>query len=358
MQPLTPPLFLMKKVVPFLGVFTAILGLFLYLLYSLGGRLSLFTALSAKAGWVLLTAAASSVVVLLAYEGLIRRIAWRHFPGLRFALSWLLLWATGIGAVWLLSVVLQEVIMTTGLYQPDNLKVFRLTGAIVSLLMSLLFTLIDFSWYAYYRYAAETLARTQAHRRQKELQFDVLRAQLTPHYLFNSLNTASNLISYDSAGAEIYLRKLAHNIQYLMAKPNEVLSSLQQELEVVDSFFHLMQVRFGDRIKLEKQVEPKCLQHKIPTLALQLLVENALKHNVASTNTPVLIKIRADSEGIAVENNITRPPQDLKSGKVGLRNLQERYQHLSAKNPVVAQSAESFKVQLPYISHRKKEAYV
>jgi two-component system LytT family sensor kinase len=348
----------MKKAAPFLGVLIVTLGLFLYLLYSLGGRLTLFTALSAHAGVIVGAAAAGSLMFLLGYEFLIRRIAWRHFPGLRFALSWLLLWALGIGSAWLLGVLLQEVITTTGLYQPDNLKIFHLTAAIVSLLLSLLFTLIDFSWYAYYRYAAETLAHTRAQRRQKELQFDVLRAQLTPHYLFNSLNTASNLISYDSAGAEIYLRKLAHNIQYLMSKPNEVLSSLQQELEVVDSFFHLMQVRFGDRIRLEKQIEPKCLQQKIPALALQLLVENALKHNVASTNTPVVIRIEAHPEGIAVENNITRPPQDLKSGKVGLRNLQERYQHLSANNVVVTQNVETFKVQLPYISHRKKEAYV
>ncbi|WP_224995774.1 sensor histidine kinase [Cesiribacter sp. SM1] len=348
----------MNKAASFFAVFTVCLGLFFYLLYSLGGKLTLFTALADQTGAVLGAAAAGSLLFLLGYEALIRRIAWRHYPGLRFALSCLLLWGLGVASAWLLSILLEEIITTTGLYQPDNLKIFRLTAAIVSLLLSLLFTLIDFSWYAYYRYAAETLARTRAQRRQKELQFDVLRAQLTPHYLFNSLNTASNLISYDSAGAEIYLRKLAHNIQYLMAKPNEVLSSLQQELEVVDSFFHLMQVRFGDRIRLEKTVNQKCLQQKIPAMALQLLVENALKHNVASTSTPVVIRIEAHPEGIAVENNITRPPQDLKSGKVGLRNLQERYQHLSAKNVVVTQNSESFKVQLPYITNSKKEAYV
>ena len=358
MQQISPPSYLMKKVLSFLCVLPCVLGLFLYLLYSLGGKLTLYAALTGQAEVVLVAAAVSTLFFLVAYEGLVRRIAWRHYPGLRFAVSWLLILSVGIGSVWCLSLLLQELIQKTGLYQPENLKIFRLTGAIVSLLMSLLFTLIDFSWYAYYRYAAETLARTRAQRRQKELQFDVLRAQLTPHYLFNSLNTASNLISYDSVSAEIYLRKLAHNIQYLMAKPNEVLSSLQQELEVVDSFFHLMQVRFGERIRLEKTVEQNCLQQKIPALALQLLVENALKHNVASTHKPVVIHIIANAEGVLVENNITRPPQDLKSGKVGLRNLQERYQHLSAKNVVVSQSGGLFKVQLPYISHKKREAYV
>ena len=307
---------------------------------------------------LLLTVTLSSLVVGSSYYGLLSRLPWRRHAGLRFVASWLLLWWLGIGYSYLLVVLLQSVIAQTGLYGEANAELFVLTGAIVSLLLSLLFTLGDFSWYSYYRYAAETLARMRAQRRQKELQFEVLRAQLTPHYLFNSLNTASNLISYDSTGAEQYLRKLAHNIRYLMQQQEEVLSTIQNELEVVDSFFHLMQVRYGDRILLLKEVDTNCLKRKIPTMALQLLVENAIKHNVASKELPVVIKIRVNTTGVEIENNITRPPQDAKSGQVGLRNLQERYEQLSAKSAEIRQVAGSFLVQLPYISHTRKEAYV
>ena len=348
----------MKKLIPLAGIAASLLGLHLYLLYSVGGKITVVAALKAAPLLLGLAVAGESLLVWSFYYYILSRLPWRLYPGLRFASSWLLLWALGIAASYVFSLSLHELIAKTGVYGTESNSIFVLTGAIVSLFLSLLFTLSDFSWFAYYRYASETLARMRAQRRQKELQFDVLRAQLTPHYLFNSLNTASNLISYDLAGAEQYLRKLAHNINYLMAQQEDVLNTLARELEIVDSFFHLMQVRYGDRIKLHKEVDRECLQQKLPTLALQLLLENAIKHNVASTETPVLIMLSVNSKGVVVENNITRAPSDTKSGKVGLRNLQERYEHLSGKVPRIEQSSDTFSVHLPYITSLRKEAYV
>lgn len=348
----------MKKLLALPAIVLPVLGFYLYLLYSLGGKITLGTAFVQQPFGLLAAIAAASLLVWGVYYGLISRLSWRFYPGLRFMASCLLLWGAGILAAWAGRLLLAQTIAQTGLWGAENEQIFLLTGAIVALLMSLIFTLSDFSWYAYYRYAAETLARLRAQRRQKELQFDVLRAQLTPHYLFNSLNTASNLISYDSAGAEAYLRQLAHNIRYLLAQPNEVLSSLQKELEVVESFFHLMQVRFGERIQLEKSIEKASLPLQLPTLALQLLVENAIKHNVASDNAPVRISIRATDQGVVVENNITRPPQGVKSGQVGLRNLRERYRHLCRHQPKVIQEGDVFRVSLPFITTIRKEAYV
>ena len=348
----------MKKLIPLIGVLVVLAGFYLYLLYSVGGRLTVVTALGEQALIFLLALLISSLLVWAGYYKLLSRIPWRLYPGIRIACSWLLLWALGIGFSWAMGLLLENTLTRSGLYGAENFQVFVLTGAIVSLLMSLLFTLSDFSWYAYYRFASKTLARLRAQHRQKELQFDVLRAQLTPHYLFNSLNTASNLISYNSQGAEAYIRKLAHNIRYLMEQPDEVLSSIAQELEVVDSFFHLMQVRYGERIQLSKEVDERCLQQQLPRLALQLLVENAIKHNVASKETPVHISIRITSNGAIVENNITRKPQDAKSAKVGLHNLRERYAYLSGKSILIQQSSSNFLVELPYIKAIRKEAYV
>jgi hypothetical protein len=348
----------MKKLLALPALVLLLLGFYLYLLYSLGGKITLATALAQQPLALLTAVAAASLLLWGVYYGLLSRLRWRFYPGLRFAVSWALLWVAGIGAAWAGSRLLAGTISQTGLYGTENEQIFLLTGAIVALLLSLLFTLSDFSWYAYYRYAAETLARLRAQRRQTELQFDVLRDQLTPHYLFNSLNTASNLISYDPGGAEQYLRQLALNIHYLLGQPQEVLSPLQRELEVVDSFFHLMQVRYGERIQLEKSIEKGCLDQKVPTLALQMLVENAIKHNVATDDAPVRIRITAAGKGVLVENNITRPPQGVHSGKVGLLNLQERYRHLSRHQPEVQQQEGHFRVRLPYITEIRKEAYV
>lgn len=347
----------MRKVLPLVYTGLLLAVLYLYLLYSLVGRLALWEMLLPQLPLLLVAVVLGSGFLWSIHTLLIVRIPWQRYPGLRFVLSCLLLWSAGIVLVKSIELLLQENILATGLYGADNRAVFLITGAIVTLILSLLFTLCDFSWYTYYRFAAHTLAVQKAQRRQRELQFDVLRAQLTPHYLFNSLNTASNLVLQDSSRAEEYLRKLAHNIKHLLAQPQQVLSSLAHELELVDSFFHLMQVRYGERIQLQKQINEKCLQRQIPALALQLLVENAIKHNVASTEQPVRIFISADSGGIAVQNNITRSPQKLKSGKVGLLNLQERYQYLCGKALSVEHTESSFSVLLPYISSQRKEGY-
>ncbi|EMR01832.1 hypothetical protein [Cesiribacter andamanensis] len=171
----------MKKLLTLPAIGLPLLGFYLYLLYSLGGKLSVGTALVQQPAALLAAVGAASLLVWGLYWGAISRLGWRFYPGLRFALSWAVLWVAGIGAAWGASLLLAHTIGHTGLYGTENGEIFILTGAIVALLLSLLFTLSDFSWYAYYRYAAETLARLRAQRRQKELQFDVLRDQLTPH---------------------------------------------------------------------------------------------------------------------------------------------------------------------------------
>lgn len=347
----------MKKYIPLLFVVLTIAGFYAYLLYSLSGSLVLLSPAPYSAGLLLLTILFSSLLFLPAYYRLICLFSWKHHAAIRLPLSLLVCWGLLSLSLYLYSLALVAWFPLPPAYA-DSMEVFRLKGVIVGMLISLLFTLGDFSWFAYYRYAAETLARLQTERRQKELQFDVLRAQLSPHYLFNSLNTASNLMSYNPARAEVFLRQLAANFRFLLQQSQHTLNSLQQELEIVDNFFQLMKVRFGDKIILQKEIAGDCLQKQLPTLALQLLVENAIKHNIASEDKPVIINLKAGREGVSVSNNITLPPVPYASGGIGLRNLRERYAQLSDKQLLMNRTHCRYEVKLPYISLSKKEVYV
>lgn len=348
----------MKKIIPFSCALLCTGSFVVYLLYSLGGRPLVESFSLNQWGGLLLIVLTSSLVIWLGYHYLIRQFKWRKRVSLRFGLNLILLWGSAMLAVYLLSLRLEDWSEGSEAFSPDNRLAFLLKGAIVGFLMSLLIIWGDFSWFAYNRYSSETLTQLQTNRKQKELQYQLLRSQLTPHFLFNSLNTASNLTSTAPAQAEIFLRKLAANFIYLLEHSKAPLNSLEKELEIVDNFFHLMQVRFGQKIMLEKNIEPACLSRKLPTLSLQLLVENALKHNVATAENPVLISIKAVKKGVVVVNNATSSPAQVVSRGVGLKNLQARYQHFSNRQLLASRSDSHYQVQLPYIREPKLKANV
>lgn len=223
-------------------------------------------------------------------------------------------------------------------------------GALVSLIISLLIIWIDYSWFAFARYSKETIHRLRSARNKKELQFNLLRSQLTPHFLFNSLNTASHLVSIHPEQAEEFIRKLAFNFTNLLRNGIQPLNTLARELEITDNYMHLMKVRYGEKVILEKRIKVGTESNLLPALGLQLLVENALKHNVASLESPVKIIITADLGQVAVTNSLTHSPENVQSSGIGLKNLRERYLHYGRLTPSVSLTGGFYEVRLPYIT--------
>jgi two-component system LytT family sensor kinase len=225
-----------------------------------------------------------------------------------------------------------------------------LKGALVSTILSLLIIWIDYSWFAFARYSKETIHRLRSDRNKKELQFNLLRSQLTPHFLFNSLNTASHLVAIHPDQAEEFIRKLAFNFTNLIRNGIQPLNTLAREIEIVDNYMHLMKVRYGDKVVLEKRIKAGTEGHFLPALAIQLLVENALKHNVASLDSPLKIMITADQTQVVVTNTITHQPESIESTGIGQQNLRDRYLHYGRQRPSISQSEGFYEVRLPYIT--------
>ncbi|MBN7811371.1 histidine kinase [Algoriphagus sp. H41] len=254
-----------------------------------------------------------------------------------------------------LDVMVQDWLLDLGENTSPSTGSLLLKGGLVSLILSLLIIWIDYSWFAFARYSKETIHRLREERNKKELQFNLLRSQLTPHFLFNSLNTASYLATSHPDQAEEFIRKLAFNFTNLIRNGIQPLNSLERELEIVDNYMHLMKVRYGDKVLLEKRVKAGMEAKLLPALGIQLLVENAMKHNVASLESPLKIMITAEQQQVVVTNTLTQKPEKVESTGIGLRNLKERYLHHGRAIPTVSQQGGFYEVHLPYVTPKDSQ---
>ena len=201
-----------------------------------------------------------------------------------------------------------------------------------------------------YRYYAVTQAEVlQSERWQLELQFESLKNQISPHYLFNCLNTVSSLLYKDPRIAEEFVRRMSDTFRYVLGNQKHKLVSLREELEFVKSYYFLLQVRYEYHLQLEINVPQNILDSSIPPMTLQLLVENAVKHNAISKDQPLLVYIGAkDNTHVIVYNTKTQSLTPTSSFRVGLENIHKRYRFFTAES-VLVQDAEKFQVQLPVL---------
>lgn len=181
-----------------------------------------------------------------------------------------------------------------------------------------------------------------------QIQLNSLKNQLNPHFLFNSLNTLSWLINDDKAKSQQYLQKLSQVLRYSLSMQEQSLVSLKEELTLLDSYIFLLQIRFGENLRIKKDLS-EIEKYKIPPLSTQLLIENAIKHNIISTTKPMHLTIFVDSQNqtLSVSNSLNLKPNSEGTG-IGLANLNERFRILANKEIEIQQN-EEFKVILPLI---------
>ncbi|MCU0325882.1 MAG: histidine kinase [Spirosomaceae bacterium] len=181
-----------------------------------------------------------------------------------------------------------------------------------------------------------------------QIQLNSLKNQLNPHFLFNSLNTLSWLINDDKAKSQQYLQKLSQVLRYSLSMQEQSLVSLKEELSLLDSYIFLLQIRFGENLQIRKDLS-EIEKYKIPPLSTQLLIENAIKHNIISTTKPMYLTIVVDSENqtLSVSNSLNLKPNSEGTG-IGLANLNERFRIL-ANQEIEIQQNEEFRVILPLI---------
>jgi two-component system, LytTR family, sensor kinase len=207
--------------------------------------------------------------------------------------------------------------------------------------------------YNYHQLRKAEMEKEELQRINLLTQYDSLKQQVNPHFLFNSLNSLSSLIRIDPMQAERFVEELSHVYRYLLQSNQGELTSLRQELGFIQSFLHLLKTRFGDALQVALEV-PEAMQHyKIPPLTLQLLVENAVKHNEVSSENPLRLSIAINVAGrLEVKNNLQKKLVAVPSEKVGLANIMAKYKLLGQPEVEVRETENEFIVSLPLIQEQ------
>ncbi|NTW32456.1 MAG: histidine kinase, partial [Bacteroidetes bacterium] len=182
-------------------------------------------------------------------------------------------------------------------------------------------------------------------------QFEALKSQVNPHFLFNSLNVLSSLVHIDSDLSEKFIDKLAKSYRYVLEQKDNELVLLKTEIEFLHSFAFLMKIRFEDKILWKINVDETKQQFFIPPLTLQILVENAIKHNIISKDSPLIIEIFNDEEdNLFIRNNYQPHENGTNSTGIGFKNIMNRYIFFTKKPVEYGVKNEYFVVKIPLIN--------
>ena len=204
--------------------------------------------------------------------------------------------------------------------------------------------------YFYNKYQQNKIKEQKVIAGTASAKFDALKNQLDPHFLFNSLNVLTSLIEENPDSAQKFTTSLSKVYRYVLEQKNKELVTVDEELQFAKTYMSLLKMRFEDSIVFtmpEKALNP---ESKVIPLALQLLLENAVKHNMVTTKKPLHINIYEDQDSLVVENNLQPKQIVKKSSGVGLSNIMQRYDLLTNKKVYINKEATRFAVAIPMLT--------
>ena len=230
------------------------------------------------------------------------------------------------------------------------------TGFRISLIPTVVVHLVYEAVY-YFDAWKSNVRKTEALARESvQSQLEVLKNQLDPHFLFNSLNTLAALIDDENSDAQQYLERLSDVYRYVLVSRSKNMVPLSEEITFLDAYVYLNKIRFRENLQVEKQLAADAHRQYVTPLSLQMLIENAIKHNVVSKENPLKISIQQEQDGyLVIENNvqqktILRNTDQEKSTRVGLQNIINRYSLLTDRQVEIIQRNGLFTVKLPLLT--------
>ncbi|MBO0933252.1 sensor histidine kinase [Fibrella aquatilis] len=197
----------------------------------------------------------------------------------------------------------------------------------------------------------ENLTRTARLEQEKaQVQYDNLRNQLNPHFLFNSLSSLDSLIDDDPALARQFLQQLSKVFRYVLQHKSRDLVPLSTELVFINQYVSLLQTRFNGEFQVHCHISDEARDRLIAPVTLQILIENAIKHNVISEAQPLVVELVADSDYLSVTNAVQRKKLVTTSNGQGLQHLQQLYAFMSEQPVDIANDGHVFRVRIPLLS--------
>ncbi|MCP4156141.1 MAG: hypothetical protein GY757_50945 [bacterium] len=201
----------------------------------------------------------------------------------------------------------------------------------------------------FFRNWSKSLIEMEKLKREKmKSDYQALQNQLNPHFLFNNFNMLLSEIKRDPDNAVRITEELSDVYRYVLNSKNHETESLKNETAFVEAIIFLANVRFGDNLEVERRLPPEIMECRLPPMTLQILIENAIKHNVVSSAHPLKILIHAEKDALIVENTI-QPRKSTYSTGLGLNNIKMRYSFLTERKVTVTADEKQFKVKVPLL---------
>jgi len=223
-------------------------------------------------------------------------------------------------------------------------------GYVIGLSINLLFDTLWEVLFLLEKYRESLQEKTLLEKMSMEHEFENLKGQINPHFLFNCFNTLSSLIEEDRTEAERFLDELSKVYRYLLRNNDSGISTVEKEIRFIQSYFQLLRTRYGEGLRLNMEIDRRYYSYQLPTLSLQLLVENAVKHNVVSRQQPLVMEIFTTAGNrLVVNNNLQRKALAPTSTRIGLRNIEAKYRLLKEDGFQVVEGEKNFMVVLPLI---------
>ena len=237
-------------------------------------------------------------------------------------------------------------------------KIHLLKGLLLGWSVNLIFETLYEADYMFSQYKLSKAENETIRELSVAQEFDTLKSQVNPHFLFNCFNTLSSLITVDKEKAETFLNELSKVYRYLLRNNEEGVSTVENEIKFIRSYYKLLQTRHGDAVQMNIQIDKRYDSYLLPSLTLQLLTENVVKHNVLSKNKPLVIDIFTTAGNkLVVNNNLQKRSIKAPSNNVGLQNIRAKYELLKQPGFQVMEDEKNFTVVLPVIwnnnNHRK-----
>ncbi len=271
------------------------------------------------------------------------KFLWRKFPWEENPRIHILYEVIGIGTLTMAyGFMLYRIEMALGLALPsENLGV----EVFVTLLITYLITGIHEMVFFYHQWIRNFSRSVRLEKDNIQANYETLKTQVNPHFLFNSLNSLTSLVD-DNPGAVEYIQHLSEFLRYMLSSRNKDLVYLKEEVRILEHYIELQKSRFLDNLQVSMQIPDKYHLYTVPPLVLQMLVENCIKHNVISSGSPLTISIHADKDYVTVSNNLQRKSEVNSTGQ-GLSNIVERYRYFTDKEVNIKETDYRFEVSVP-----------
>lgn len=232
----------------------------------------------------------------------------------------------------------------------QNINPLKLNIIYVSL-VNLFFHLVNAIFFFFREYRNQWMETEELRRSSTQAELEMVRSQINPHFLFNNLNVLSGMVIKDNPEANKFIEEFSKVYRYILNNHQKELVELRSELEFIQPYIFLLKKRFNDGLVVDMNVADKHKNLYIVPAALQMLIENAIKHNVVSQHRPLHIDIHSNgNETLVVKNNLQPRIMSEPSGRIGLQNIRRRYEIVSGREVEIKKSTTDFEVTLPLLN--------